>query len=239
MKTVTKTQLLLLGLLFLYSFLPSFGGLLRVIELSGVPGGNLVVLPPNTRASAAPITVTLHVVTSVIFCIQGAIQFLPDLRPAHPKFHRVNGYVVALSGVLCAATGVWMTESLDFPAELQGNVLYWARMVLGMSMMGFIVSAVSSAWCGENLEHKANMVRAYAIGQGASTQVVLGMVCMALTGAEPHGALRDGIMVLAWVINLYLAEFLIAHTVRLGLRRRGPSTSPGDQYPRVRSARHR
>ena len=53
------------------------------------------------------------------------------------------------------------------------------------------------------------MLRAYAIGQGASTQTVLGIGWMIALGTEPLGPLRDGMMVFAWGLNLLTAEFLI------------------------------
>jgi uncharacterized membrane protein YozB (DUF420 family) len=57
--------------------------------------------------------------------------------------------------------------------------------------------------------HRAAMLRAYAIGQGASTQTALFLVAMALFDTEPLGLSRDILMVGAWVINLAIAELLI------------------------------
>ena len=53
------------------------------------------------------------------------------------------------------------------------------------------------------------MLRAYAIGQGASTQAFLGIAWIIVFGTEPLGPLRDGMMVFAWMLNLLLAECLI------------------------------
>lgn len=50
---------------------------------------------------------------------------------------------------------------------------------------------------------------AYAIGQGGSTQTMLFMVVMAVSGAELAGLARGVLMVLAWGINLAVAESLI------------------------------
>jgi len=56
------------------------------------------------------------------------------------------------------------------------------------------------------------MLRAYAIGQGASTQTALLILAIAVSGVEPLGLVRDLIMVAAWVINLMAAELLIRRT---------------------------
>ena len=53
------------------------------------------------------------------------------------------------------------------------------------------------------------MLRAYAIGQGASTQTFIGIGWMILFGTEATGLLRDAIMVFAWALNLIIAEALI------------------------------
>lgn len=53
------------------------------------------------------------------------------------------------------------------------------------------------------------MLRAYAIGQGASTQSFLGLGWIIASGTEPLGPLRDGMMVFAWALNLLVAEYLI------------------------------
>ena len=52
------------------------------------------------------------------------------------------------------------------------------------------------------------MLRAYAIGQGASTQAFLGISWIVVAGTEPLGPLRDGLMVFAWVLNLLVADFV-------------------------------
>lgn len=52
------------------------------------------------------------------------------------------------------------------------------------------------------------MMRAYALGQGAGTQVILFLPWTLLLG-RPEALTRDLLMSLAWVINLALAEWLI------------------------------
>ena len=59
------------------------------------------------------------------------------------------------------------------------------------------------------MSHSAAMLRAYAIGQGASTQTFLGITWIVISGSEATGLLRDGIMVSAWVLNLAVAEVII------------------------------
>ena len=114
------------------------------------------------------------------------------------------------AGCLSALTGLWMTHVFAFPQELQGVLLYWVRIGLSISMIGLIVWAVVALRTGNFPRHAAAMLRAYAIGQGASTQAFLGIVWMAAFGTELLGPWRDILMVSAWAINLLIAELLIS-----------------------------
>ncbi len=102
-----------------------------------------------------------------------------------------------------------MTHVYSFPISLQGAVLYWARIILGFLMIAFIVWSVLAIRSRNVLQHSAYMLRAYAIGQGASTQTFIGIAWMILYGTEATGPLRDAMMVSAWAFNLLIAEVLI------------------------------
>ena len=201
MNTVSRREWALLVTILVYSLVPTFGGLLRVIELEGGPA----ILPENSRALAAPLPVVSHILSSFLFCIAGALQFLPSVRRHKPALHRATGRIVAVAGCASALTGFWMTQAYAFPDELQGPLLYWARIVLSLSMFGLIVWAVLAIRSGHVFRHGAAMLRAYAIAQGASTQAVLGIGWMVAVGTEPLGPLRDGMMVFAWGLNLLIA----------------------------------
>lgn len=205
MKTVSRSEWTLLAIILVYCFVPTFAGLLRVVELGGGPA----IVPENPRALADPLPVILHILSSFLFCIVGALQFLPSVRRHYPAMHRAAGRTVAAAGCVSALTGLWMTHFFAFPNELQGLVLYWARIVLSLSMVGLIARAVVAIRSGHVPEHSAAMLRAYAIGQGASTQGFLGIGWLLAFGTEPSGLLRDGIMVFAWGLNLLTAELII------------------------------
>ncbi|PCJ11742.1 MAG: hypothetical protein COB04_18700, partial [Gammaproteobacteria bacterium] len=53
----------------------------------------------------------------------------------HPATHRAIGRVIVIAGCVSAASGLWMTHTYVFPEDLQGNLLYWVRMVLGSLMI--------------------------------------------------------------------------------------------------------
>lgn len=172
------------------------------------------IAPPNPRAIAMPFPIILHISSSFVFCLAGAIQFLPNIRRTSPAIHRKVGRLVAVAGCLAAGTGVWMTHFYTFPTGLQGDLLYWVRIVLGSLMIALIARAVVAIRARNTFSHGAAMLRAYAIGQGASTQAFIGISWILLSGTEAVGALRDVMMVSAWVLNLLIAELLIRVMLR-------------------------
>ena len=205
MRNLRKSEWTILVFLIAYSFIPTFGALFRVLELAGGPA----IMPVNPRASALPVPIVLHILSSFLFLILGALQFLPTIRQRHPVAHRTLGRAVAVAGCLSAGSGLWMTHVYSFPISLQGSLLYWVRITLGLLMIGFIVWAVLAIRSRNVFQHSALMSRAYAIGLGASTQTFIGISWMILVGTEATGPLRDVLMVSAWAINLLIAEVLI------------------------------
>ena len=205
-----KSEWVVLGLILVYSFIPVIGGLIRVLELAGGPQ----IAPENARALLAPLPITLHILSSILFCVVGTFQFLPSLRRQRPAAHRAIGRVIAVAGCVSALTGLWMTHFYVFSDALQGISLYWVRMVLGTAMIGLIIWAVIAIRSRNVFQHGASMVRAYAIAQGASTQTVMGIAWIIVVGSEAMGPLRDGLMIFAWVLDLLVAEIFIRSMLR-------------------------
>lgn len=210
MSVLSRLDWTILLIISVYSFIPVIGGLLRILELAGGPG----VAPENLRALADPVPIILHILSSSIFCIAGALQFLPSIRRHHPAAHRAIGRAVVIAGCISATTGLWMTYYYTFPNELQGQLLFLVRIILGFLMIGLLGRAIIAIRSRNIPQHSASMVRAYAIGQGASTQAFLGIGWIIMSGTEPLGPLRDVLMLSGWAINMLVAELLIGRFLR-------------------------
>ena len=195
---------LLTALLLLLSFVPIAAGAVRVLRVAA--GGELT--PDNARFIAMPAPVVLHIVGAAIFCVLGAFQFDLALRRQHPRLHRIGGRLATACGLLAALTGLWMTAGYDIPAAMQGRLLYGVRIAVGLAMTLALVLAVRAVLQRRMAEHQAWMVRAYALGQGAGTQVLILLPVTVLVGA-PTFLLRDVLMALAWGLNVAVAEWLI------------------------------
>lgn len=192
-----------LPLLFL-SLVPVAAGVLRLLGLAA--GGAFT--PENARFLAHPAPVAMHIVAATLFCVLGAFQLDASLRRRQPRLHRLAGRVAALCGLLAALTGMWMAYGYPIPAEQQGALLYAARMAVGIAMALSILLSVQAVLQGRLAQHKAWMVRAYALGQGAGTQALI-LLPVALLAGAPTFVLRDVLMVSAWVLNGLIAEWLI------------------------------
>ncbi|MBB5516467.1 putative membrane protein [Rubricella aquisinus] len=214
MTLFTRKETTFLTLILIFSFIPTFGGLFRVVELVGGP----MIAPINPRAVIDPMPIVLHVLGSFVFCLLGALQFLHRFRGRGRKWHRIAGRVVAVAGLVSAVTGLWMTVAFVFPLALQGPLLYLVRVIVSIAMIGLILHAIGAVRAGRIEAHRAAMIRAYAIAQGASTQTVMGLTVMLVTGQDLIGFERDVMMVSAWAINLILAEMIIPGTLRRGGR---------------------
>ena len=203
---IKKTEWLLLVGLLVLSFVPVLGGTFRLAELG--LGNTIEFLPINPRIESAPIPVIFHLVSSIAYCILGAFQFLPTLRKNHPLWHRVAGRLLVCAGVVSALSGLWMTHFYAFPAQLQGTLLYVVRVIVSVAMVIFIGVAVSSILKKRVIKHQAFMIRAYALGQGAGTQVLITLPWLLSVG-EPEGFTREILMSAAWLVNIAVGEWVI------------------------------
>jgi uncharacterized membrane protein len=197
--------LILIGLLLL-SFVPSLGGIFRLVELGSGIGSEF--LPENPRIQSTPAPVIFHLLSVIPYCILGAFQFLPSFRIKYPKWHRLVGRLLVSAGFIAAITGLWMTHYYSFPDDLQGVLLYIVRILIGVAMIAFLLLGLSSILKKRIEQHKAWMIRAYALGQGAGTQVLITIPWL-LTIGEPMGFTRDILMSLAWGINILVGEWAI------------------------------
>lgn len=190
--------------LLVLSIVPILGGAMRLSALAGADGHAVL-----DRFSRDPWPVVLHIVAATVYCILGALQFEQRLRRARPEWHRAAGRAAAGCGLVAALSGVWMTIAYTIPRPLQGELLFVVRILVGLAMAFFLAIGVRAIIAGELQRHRRCMVRAYALAQGAGTQVILLAPPALITGSEVSGQPRDLLMLAAWVINLAIAERII------------------------------
>jgi hypothetical protein len=102
-----------------------------------------------------------------------------------------------------------MTLQYAIPPPLQGSLLFWVRLAVGSGMALSLVLAVRAIRDGNVPSHQAWMLRAYALGQGAGTQVLFLLPPQLLSGEAVTGTPRDLLMTAAWAANVLVAESIV------------------------------
>ncbi|NEK86588.1 DUF2306 domain-containing protein [Blastococcus saxobsidens] len=197
------------------ALVPIAAGAARLAELSG--GGALLPEPPHAVESPLPLVV--HIVSAVVFTVLGAFQFVPGTRGRRPAWHRTTGRLAAPAGLLAALSGLWLTLVIT---DADGGLLTVFRASAGAGMGAAIVLGVLAVLRRDLRRHRAWMLRGYALGIGAGTQVFTAGLGALVVG-EPGETAQALLMGAGWAINLAVAEWLI--------RRRPRRPAPGRPTP--------
>jgi uncharacterized membrane protein len=202
---------------------PIIAGSLRLAELSG----GVAAMPAEPRYAASPWPVVVHIVSATVFAMLGAFQFAPRLRRRRPGWHRRAGRVLVVAGLGVALSALWLNQF--FPkAGAAREVLYPLRMAFGVAMVLTIVLGLVAARRRDFARHRAWMIRSYAIGLVAGTQVFTLGFGGAIFG---HGAVTTALLMgAAWGINLAVAERTIRKRSPRRPARRRPAVGTGPQH---------
>lgn len=200
MKELNLNRLALAGLLLL-CIIPLLAGAIRVSQLASG-----AVTAENARFFEEPLPIVIHVMSVTIFCVVGAFQFVPALRLRN-KWHRTMGRILVPFGLASAASGLWMNQFYVLPPH-DGTILYVERLVFGLAMSMSLCLGLIAIRRRDFATHRAWMMRGYAIGIGAGTQVITSLPWMLLIG-EPDILTRAILMGAGWLINVAIAEWFI------------------------------
>jgi uncharacterized membrane protein len=209
MTSSTKADWLVPAGLIALGFIPIVAGSLRLLQL----GSGTEITPDNARFFAAPVPVVLHLVSSVIYCLLGAFQLAPGFRRRNPGWHRAAGWILVPCGLVAALSSLWMTQFYppggSPPASFDGPFLYAIRLVAGSAMALFLCLGLAAVMKRDIAGHRAWMMRAYALGLGAGTQVFTHLPWFLFPAIQGELA-RTLCMGAGWAINLAVAEWFIA-----------------------------
>ena len=184
------------------SLVPLTAGALRLVQLAGGPD----LMPADDRFPAVPVALVAHIVGATAYAVVGAFQFAPRFRRRHLAWHRRAGRVLAAAGLVVAGSALWMTLVYE-PQPGTGDLLFVLRLLAGGAMAAAIVLGVRAVRAGDLAAHRAWMVRAYALGLGAGTQVFTeGFGGVAFGTGEVRTDLAKGA---GWAINLIVAEWVV------------------------------
>ncbi len=204
---LTRRDWLIPAALVVLSLVPVIAGAFRLGGLAGAE-----VTAENARFFANPLPVVVHIVSASLFSILGAFQFSPGLRRRHRRWHRGAGRVLAPFGLIAGGSGLWLTLAYPF-VEPDGWILYGMRLVVGTAMVASIGLAIGAILRRDFTSHGAWMIRGYAIGLGAGTQVLTFLTWFFIGGPDTELG-RALVMGSGWAINIIVAEWVIRRMSR-------------------------
>jgi len=203
-KKNNKFEWLIPAGLIILSLVPAIAGSVRLVELSS----DAEITSANARFFDSPLPVSIHIIGACLYSILGAFQFAPTLRRRKTHWHRFIGkWILVPSGIAVALSGLWMNQFYALP-EMDGEFLYIQRIIFGLAMFLFIVLGAFAVRRKDYKTHGNWMMRAYAIGLGAGTQVFTHLPWVLFFGA-PDELTRALLMLAGWVINLAIVEWII------------------------------
>jgi len=202
--------------LIMFGLIPILANALRRVALAVGPDGS----SSGDVGGGMTLPVILHVVGATVFVVLGALQFSEGLRRRRPSWHRIAGRVAILAALLAAASGLW----LAFATLAESSpLLFLFRLLAAAGMAMFIILGFRAIRQRRLPQHQAWMIRAFAIGLGAATQVfTLGFGEAIFGRSELSIASLNGA---GWAINLAVAEWLIRRTPRRAARRTADRTA--------------
>jgi hypothetical protein len=185
----------------LFSAMPLTFGILRLLQLAGLSDA----MPP---ASASAIPLVAHIVGALAYTLLGAVQFSPAIRRRWPAWHRIAGRLALVGAALVVFSALWLTAAYTTPS-VGGLVLAGFRVAVASAMAASIALGLAAILKRQVARHREWMIRAYALGLGAATQMFVLMVAEIVSGGAPTELNRALLMGLAWGINLIVAEWRI------------------------------
>jgi uncharacterized membrane protein len=205
----TKRDWLIPATLFALSRVPEIAGTARMAALAT----GAEVTSENARFFASPLPVLVHVPAAILYSLLGALQFSPAFRRRRRGWHRVAGRILIPAGALVALSGLWMAHFYPWP-QGDGQMVYIERLLAGSWMLFSIGMGVNAIRVRDFSRHGDWMIRAYAIGLGAGTQVFTHLPWFILMQERPGELARGVMMGAGWLINWAIAEWVIRKPVR-------------------------
>jgi uncharacterized membrane protein len=213
MKKSNRTDAWVIFALLALGLIPMIAGAVRLWQFSNVSAMDADI----ARFIAQPLPIYLHIMASLAYTLLGAFQFSSVLRRRYLAWHRYAGRIVVMCGLTVAISGLWMTlfypVGTQAPASFDGPFLFVIRLFVSIAMIVFIRLGVAAIMQRNISQHRAWMMRAYALGLGAGTQVFTHIPWFLFPSIHGEWA-RAACMTAGWAINLAVVESLLTKSAQ-------------------------
>jgi uncharacterized membrane protein len=151
----------------------------------------------------------MHVVGGATFGILGPIQFGRVLMRKYGQLHRVLGRVFVAAGAMISLSSLSLLWHFPAAYSLAVNS---GRLLFGIALGAALVMAMLAIRKRDFARHRNWMIRAYAIGMGATAVTMVFFPIYAITGAAPTGLVSDIVFLGSWTACIVFAEALVRRT---------------------------
>lgn len=187
--------------LFLATLLPIVLALVQVVQIP------LGALPEDSqRLTATPLLHFMHVLGGATFAILGPVQFGRALLPRFGRLHRILGRIFVATGAMISLSSLGLLS--HFP-DTYSVAISGGRLVFGIGLGIALFMAMRAIFARDIVRHRNWMIRAYAIGIGATAVTMVFFPIYLITGEPPQGLVADIAFLGAWTACVVFAEILV------------------------------
>ena len=122
------------------------------------------------------------------------------------RLHRVMGRVFVAAGAMISLSA--LTLLWHFP-DTYSAAMNSGRLLFGIALGGALALAMQAIRQRDFNRHRNWMIRAYAIGMGATAVTTVFFPIYVITGEPPTGLVADIIFLGSWAACVVLAEVLV------------------------------
>ena len=180
------------------------GTILAVVQVVQIP---LAALPEDSRhLTATPVWHFMHVVGGATFGVLGPIQFSRVLMCKYGFLHRFMGRVFVAAGLMISLSSLGLLW--HFPGTYSVAVSS-GRLLFGVALGAALAIAMHAIRKRDFTRHRNWMIRAYAIGIGATVVSMFFFPIYVITGEPPMGLAADFVFLGSWTACIVFAEGLV------------------------------
>lgn len=189
------------AVLFFFSGLTIAFALVQAVQIP------MNALPEDSaRIATVPLTHFVHAIAGATFGIIGPIQFGRVLARKFGALHRIMGRVfVAAGGFLALSSLLLLWAFPDGAAPLVSA----GRLVFGIALGLALIMAMRAVRARDFTTHRDWMIRAYAIGIGATAVSNVFIPIYIIMGEPPTGLFSDIIFIGLWTVCVIIAEIIV------------------------------
>lgn len=185
-------------------FVTLLGTILALVQVVQIPLG---ALPEDSqRLTATPVWHFMHVLGGATFGILGPIQFGRVLMRKYAVLHRVIGRVFVAAGAMISLSSLGLLW--HFPGAYSAAVSS-GRLLFGIALGAALAIGMHAIRKRDFTRHRNWMIRAYAIGIGATAVSMVFFPIYVITGQPPMGLAADIVFLGSWIACIVFAEVLV------------------------------